>query len=68
MKWFNLKKNKCPRCDKNFGYLAFGQPGYVICPEKSCGFKISHKRYSEIVSSQVNKEFMEQWDDEGGED
>jgi hypothetical protein len=55
MKWLNLRRNKCPKCDKDFGYQAFSQPGFIMCPAKGCGFTISHKRYTEIVNSQIKK-------------
>ena len=68
MKWQNLKQNKCPKCNKTFGTAAFSQQlGFIIC---SCGFKISNKRFSEIVNSQVTSDLEKKWDaeQEGGED
>lgn len=56
MKWFNLKKNKCPSCNADFGFFAFQEPGYVVCSKSKCDFRISHKRYTEIVNSQVTKD------------
>lgn len=69
MTWKNLKENKCPKCDGDFGYLAFSEPSYINCPKKGCGFRISHKRYTEIVNSQVNQDLQDKWDaqQEGGE-
>lgn len=53
MNWQNLNKNKCPKCGKDFGFQAFSEPNYVHCPH--CDFRISHKRYTEIVNSQITK-------------
>lgn len=54
MKWNNLKRNKCPQCNKD---LITGMEsttgGLIYC---GCGFKISPKRMSEIVTSQVNRD------------
>jgi len=62
MKWKNLKENKCPQCDKSFGYKAFSQRlGYIVC---DCGFKISNKRFSEIVNSQVNQDIEKELENE----
>jgi len=62
MKWINLKQNKCPSCDKPFGALAFSKPNYVNCPY--CDFLISHKRYQEIVNSQVTASLERKWEAE----
>jgi len=66
MKWFNLKQNKCPQCDKLFGFLSFNVKGLVTCP---CGFKIRENRYTEIVNSQITRDLEKKWDEdvEGGE-
>jgi len=47
MKWFNLKNNKCPQCNKDFFDF---KPTFIKCP---CGFVISNKRFNEIVNDQV---------------
>ncbi len=57
MKWHNLKKNKCPKCDKDtalkspFEYIS--ATGMLV---HECGFKISKKRYKEIVTSMVESD------------
>jgi hypothetical protein len=61
MKWFNLKQNKCPQCDKAFGFTSFTTKGLVTC---SCGFKIREVRYSQIVSSQITKALEDKWTQE----
>lgn len=62
MKWSNLKLNKCPDCNKTFGFIDFNtKAGYIVC---RCGFNIREKRYSEIVSSMINKQIEEQLDEE----
>ncbi len=55
MEWSNLRENKCPACGKEFGWMAFQTANVIICPNTKCDFKISHRRYTEIVSSQVTK-------------
>ena len=57
MNWWNLKKNKCPKCGKD---TALKSP-YNFIPETKmfthpCGFKISKKRYTEIVTKMTDKE------------
>ena len=66
MKWSNLKQNKCPKCDKAFGFPAFQKNGFIQC---DCGFIIREKRYSEIVSSQINQNIEDRLNAEfeGGE-
>ena len=64
MNWQNLKQNKCPKCDKPFGYFAFTEPGFIKCPVPKCEFRISEKRYSEIVNSQINAQLEEKWNQE----
>lgn len=46
MRWYNLKQNKCPQCNKTFFDF---QPTFIKCP---CGFSISLKRFNEIVNDQ----------------
>ena len=54
MKWNNLKNNKCPKCNKNI------EPTHLNVETHSmihpCGFKISTKRWNEIVHDKVNRE------------
>lgn len=64
MKWSNLKLNKCPKCDKEFGFQAFSaKKGFIIC---ACGFGISESRFGEIVHSQVTQQLQDKWDGEYG--
>lgn len=49
MKWYNLKQNKCPQCDKD---LDFTNPQLFSC---ECGFKISEKRFKEITTDQTKQ-------------
>ena len=53
MKWFNLKKNKCPKCNKDWAF-DLKMRGYLM--KHGCGFVISKKRYTEIVTSMVDKD------------
>lgn len=66
MKWYNLKTNRCPQCNKSFlkglevtagGTLEAMESGDVsgkmmIHP---CGFMITEQKYKEIVSGMVIK-------------
>jgi len=61
MKWQMLKKNRCPQCMKD---LAWSQgfedlENHFSC---NCGFKISEKRFREIVDSQINEELQDDED------
>ena len=48
MKWNNLKEGKCPK-DNNF---LFKDIFFFIC---FCGFKISEKKYEEVVENLIDK-------------
>lgn len=61
MKWSNLKKNKCPKCNKDFTWGGFENPKIITC---GCGFAIREKRFSEIVNSQINAQIEEELEDE----
>lgn len=65
MKWSNLKKNKCPQCDKDFMIGLIRAP-FINNPllQHPCGFKIRERRYSQIVTSQVTKELEKQLEEE----
>lgn len=63
MKWSNLKNNKCPKCNKDWlrmGNAIFAEH-FITC---KCGFKISEKRMTEIVSDKVNQEILENMEQE----
>lgn len=63
MKWFNLKQNNCPKCNRTFGYRAVvTKKGFIVCDTPKCEFVISEKRYSEIVNSQINADLERKWD------
>ena len=53
MKWFNLKKNKCPKCGKDLMFGLGVPKGMLMC---NCGFKISEKRCKEIVTKTVESD------------
>ena len=44
--------NKCPECNKAFTKASFEMPDFVKC---KCGFGISAKRMTEIVSDILNQ-------------
>lgn len=54
MKWQNLKNNKCPQCGKDVIKYPFNYTPFNDMLEHPCGFKISQKRFSEIVSGMVS--------------
>ena len=46
IKWSNLRKNKCPKCERDLADKLQGD--YFIC---SCGFMISTGKFREIVNN-----------------
>jgi len=65
MNWANLKKNRCPKCNKDWAFdlkelivetIGGGKHKLLV---HGCGFKISEKRYKEIVNGMVNQEIKE---------
>lgn len=52
MNWQNLRKNKCPKCNKDFAKSLETYGGVYF---HGCGFKISEEKFKEIVSSQNTK-------------
>ena len=66
MRWFNLKSNKCPLCNKAFSDSSFSKKLYfIVC---NCGFQISNKRYSEIVNDMTNQDIEDRYTDPDEED
>ena len=62
LKWSNLKRNRCPKCNKDWlkmGNAKFGN-GIITC---RCSFFISEKRMAEIVNDKVGRE-LEEYSDE----
>jgi hypothetical protein len=55
MNWNNLNKNKCPKCAKDLSGTLNVNTEMFEC---SCGFKISSKRFQEIVTNK-NKQKVE---------
>jgi len=60
MRWQNLKENKCPQCNKN---LIHQYNPAIRMFECVCGFKIGGNKFREIVSSQVNKEIKDEFEE-----
>jgi hypothetical protein len=54
MNWSNLKENKCPKCGKDISG-AFDRENFKF--NCTCGFVITAKRFKEIVSNVVQKEY-----------
>lgn len=65
MNWDNLKENKCPQCGKDFvgsSERYKNAAGDFIIKHNSCGFRINERKYSQIVSGQINRELKEKED------
>lgn len=62
MKWYNLKQNKCPKCD---AYLHWDEAGNLYCVTFDCKFLISQMRFRAIVSNQITEDLNEREYDEG---
>lgn len=52
MNWNNLSKNLCPQCGEDLSSAFEPDTKMFIC---SCGFKITQKRFSEIVTDKVDQ-------------
>ena len=60
MNWSNLKQNKCPECNKEFGFGNYNRAGKrIVC---DCGFTISEKNLAEtvarMVGGRIDREFQ----------
>jgi len=51
--WYNLRKNKCPKCAKDFT-IGLSVVGKVLF-HKKCGFRISEEKFKVITTSQNEK-------------
>jgi hypothetical protein len=59
MNWFNLKKNKCPQCNKDFTRgLTVESNMQPTTLKHACGFKIREQKYKEIVSGMVERNLL----------
>lgn len=57
MKWLNLRKNKCPKCNKDFTVgLTIESNMQPKTFTHKCGFKISEEKFSKIISEMNEKE------------
>lgn len=61
LNWFNILKNKCPKCGKDAA-LRFPykrevpktlESDYMLVHQ--CGFRISERKFNEIASNIINK-------------
>ena len=72
MNWKLLKENKCPQCEKDFAFNLVTIINYRRTPDDKpvtmhmhgCGFKISERRYAQIVNSQVTASLEKEWEKE----
>lgn len=55
MNWSNLKKNKCPQCNKDCVRYPFNYVPVTNMLEHPCGFKITQERFIAIVSGMVSE-------------
>jgi len=62
LKWWNLKKNKCPKCNKDFTNVKVKVYEAMAILHHPCGFKISEQRFKEIASGQVEQDLDAQRD------
>lgn len=58
MKWYNLEKNKCPKCSKVLDIIP--REGNLHCSSMACDFKISPARMAEIINDRVNQDLAKQ--------
>lgn len=57
MNWYNLKKNKCPECNRDFMLgLTMESNMQPTTMRHKCGFTITEQRYKEIVSNMVSRD------------
>lgn len=54
--WYNLKRNKCPKCGKILGFNKDEE--MIFCNDLHCGFQISQYRMEEIVLKINGKKYI----------
>lgn len=64
LKWFNLKKNKCPKCNADWAKFLVIRDNLLGCGK--CDFAIGKSKYNEIVTSQVEVDINETYENKGG--
>lgn len=52
MRWPNLTKNNCPKCNKPLGFNTNDE--MLFCNDLNCGFQISQYRF-ETLCTQMNE-------------
>lgn len=58
MKWFNLRRNMCPKCNKSF-VNGLTHDKATLMLHHNCGFSITEQKYQQIVSGMVNFDLEE---------
>lgn len=54
MVWYNLEKNRCPKCGEMLEWST--KSDRLLCSDKNCKFSISHDRMKEMVTEmQIKK-------------
>lgn len=72
LKWHLMKRNRCPKCSKDFSKgLEVTEGGYIDDMERGdmrgkmmhhpCGLMITKEKYLEIISNQVVKHLNESY-------
>lgn len=61
MKWNNLTKNKCPKCNKDLLKAWNSQTNMFDC---KCGFSIGQARMSKIISDIVSGKLNQIYEEE----
>ena len=59
MKWYNLKRNHCPKCGREVEPNGSAVTPMIVCSSSGCDFKIAPRRMTEIVESLVSRDLEE---------
>lgn len=66
LKWNNLRKNKCPKCN-SFLSLFANDSGYFSCANQNCTFIVSEEKLSRLTMS-MTKQGLERSEYQNGEE
>lgn len=48
LKWANLQKGMCPKCDMIFNYDEIRPGSMVVCQSRNCSYRISYVKFIEL--------------------
>ena len=57
MKWINLTRNLCPKCNKKLGFNILEE--MIFCNDLTCGFQISQYRMERLVAQMNGRKMFE---------